>query len=353
MKKIIFILVSFLINKTGFAVCDSGKIKFESNEYSFCNNANTWISMKSNAVDFCSAPLAGKKKYASNIYQFCDGSLWYSMKGNVLSSCLGSEAGKMTYATNIMKFCDGTNWYNMTGVQCSSLNTYNAPQFASLVYYWPITGSGNITNGASIPVNIGSNSITASMPANPPYSYGLGKVDNSLDVKTATNILNLGDPSELQDFTTVTFSGWIKLNSNAAGMIFRKDDNNGYRGEWLDINSGSGKIGLAVVYGSGNTRRYTNQIPANGTWFHFVVTNDISLGHLGIRIYINGVEVTTYLVNATGGGGHSSDVGLNAYIGSSNGTGFLDGSLDEFAVWRTILTPAEVASLYSVYSGCL
>ncbi len=78
-----------------------------------------------------------------------------------------------------------------------------------------------------------------------------------------------------------------------------------------------------------------------GTWNHWVFTKNASSGIM--RIYKNGVKWHE------GSGKNRSMSGVTEFILGANtqGTGNFDGSIDEFAVWDTILSDADISLLSS------
>ena len=75
-------------------------------------------------------------------------------------------------------------------------------------------------------------------------------------------------------------------------------------------------------------------------WHHLVVTKSGASVHL----YQDGVEVTGTVTNRTLTNGTAQLV-----LGARRGTAsaFLDGLLDEVAIYKTALTPAQVAAHYA------
>lgn len=89
--------------------------------------AYSWFLMDFGTVSACTAADEGKVRYASNIYQYCDGNNWNTMKRSAISNavvtgaggvnCVAGLAGKQTFLTiagiGTMIFCDGNSWYSM------------------------------------------------------------------------------------------------------------------------------------------------------------------------------------------------------------------------------------------------
>lgn len=73
-----------------------------------------------------------------------------------------------------------------------------------------------------------------------------------------------------------------------------------------------------------------------------------------VKIYVNGAEVPSYWYEDNAIGTRESDAAEPFDIGvHRHGTEeHLRGRLDHVAIWNTVLTPAEVASLYATQSSC-
>ena len=75
-------------------------------------------------------------------------------------------------------------------------------------------------------------------------------------------------------------------------------------------------------------------------WHHIVATKNGA----AVRIYIDGVDVTGVVTNRTLTDG-SAPLILGARRGTSSA--FLDGFLDEVAIYKSILSPAQVVAHYA------
>ncbi|MFC1682039.1 PQQ-binding-like beta-propeller repeat protein [Nanoarchaeota archaeon] len=159
------------------------------------------------------------------------------------------------------------------------------------------------------------------------------------------------------DLTEYTISHWIKYNSLS-------DDNDGIysyvRHEpgsnnvntyfWLDVNGDWFEGGLTrFVFGfSDSLGSYTDHFyeftPEIDRWYNFVQVKDEN----NMKLYIDGVEVysgeETRIPNNLGN--QFLDLGKHRID-----SGYLDGSLDEFAIWNRVLTPEEIKNIH--YRGDL
>jgi concanavalin A-like lectin/glucanase superfamily protein len=92
-----------------------------------------------------------------------------------------------------------------------------------------------------------------------------------------------------------------------------------------------------------------------GQWVHMVVAWDGSLASTaGLKTYINGVEVTSYVAGGLGSGSHTTDAGQLLHIAhnqtcnSLSGCGYFNGKLDDVRIYNRALSPTEVQQLYKL-----
>jgi len=93
----------------------------------------------------------------------------------------------------------------------------------------------------------------------------------------------------------------------------------------------------------------TNEIISVDAWHHIAVTFD-STGDRLARIYLDGVE-TTYTTQTAGAGAEPDDSGSGWFFGGDTGGDSVDASIAEVAIWNTVLTPAQIATLASSTTG--
>ena len=131
---------------------------------------------------------------------------------------------------------------------------------------------------------------------------------------------------------------------------------------WLGPNSSNQRLRLQYSV-PGGTDRLTlltdvGTVPADGNWYHIVVTFDGSSNGLleatpyTLKIYIDGSEVSTTSSTFSQGGGVADTDGPiePVYVGfGRNPSGFhLRGSrIDEFGYWNQELTSSQVSNVYN------
>ena len=168
-----------------------------------------------------------------------------------------------------------------------------------------------------------------------------------------------------------SYSLWFKpvsassVNPNNQSIFFAFSDftftNSSYIDlRWLGPASGNQRLRLQYA-GTGGTNRLSilspaNQIPADGSWYHIVVTYDGSANGLvsgtsSLKIYINGSAVTTSEFGTQGGGLSDAEEPIDpVYVGFGRNPGgfhLRDSLIDEFGYWNQELTSSQVSNVYN------
>ena len=130
-----------------------------------------------------------------------------------------------------------------------------------------------------------------------------------------------------------TISAWIKPDSVSDGTIY---SGNGYE---MLLRPSSGKLQM-FAGGSGNKEITDDVCIVVDVWHYVVGTWDGS----NVKLYVNGVLKSS----STTGTLDNPDVGAGM-IGrhSTASQNFFNGSMGQVAIWNTVLTPAEVTTLYA------
>lgn len=143
-----------------------------------------------------------------------------------------------------------------------------------------------------------------------------------------------------------TIAGMIKLSGDTHYGIVQQDNGGGGTGGPVitRVNSAGGRK-LRLYRSDGSlVCESTVAIPEN-VWVHFVVTKSGST----VKIYINGVDVTGTVTNATMNAGAN---GRFTLFSSPLAASAFQGGADEFSVWNgTALTYRQVQDLYAASAG--
>jgi hypothetical protein len=230
------------------------------------------------------------------------------------------------------------------------------PITQDLVVHLPFDSNSNDTSGRN---NNGTPEVqpeieNGTLPAHDAANKAIGA--GSINLKLGQHVL-LGNPEDLNfgTDTDFTFSFWVWGASPAAwtgdpSFIGNKNWNAG------------GNPGYVVATGSGGSwkwnwaappgpRRDTLSFPnvADGQWHNIVVSHDRD----GLAyFYVDGVLRATITIANDG------DINALAHYIGQDGTGrygfdndlgarFVDIRLDDFGIWRRLLTPQEAASIFA------
>ena len=180
---------------------------------------------------------------------------------------------------------------------------------------------------------------------------------NSVSGYTVKNSLRFNEASDDKltksiagvNTTQLTISFWTKRTSGANPdnyVIFTSENN---AGQYLFIDFGTPYMGVQI--GGTSNRRITNRVFRDpSAWYHVVITFDSTQATASdrIKIYINGVQETSFSTSTTGMSQNSNlptiSSTLNYAIGDYSGqTGFgYDGYISEFyAIYGQALTPSS------------
>ncbi len=224
--------------------------------------------------------------------------------------------------------------YSCVSNQCSD---ELPPLTSGLVGYWPF----NETSGTSA-ADLSGNNNTATL--NGGVTVNLAeKVGKAVSLDGIDGYVAANDSASLDIENQVSLGAWVKLDTlNGPGsypnIIGKSAD---YAGYFLYSQGDGGYIEFSINNACG-----VNFQPPTGEWFYLFATYNGSVS----KIYKNGILQSSISC--------SQIIGLNdnpLIIGQHyNGTGdygFLDGSVDEMAIWNRALSPAEITNLYNGGAG--
>jgi glucose/arabinose dehydrogenase len=199
--------------------------------------------------------------------------------------------------------------------------------------YWRLDDSGSTAAD-----QMGSNSGTYSAGVTRGQPGATADGDTAVDLNGTSGYISVNDASALRLADgPFTLEAWV--NRPTLGATYPGDQE-----QVFDKNDGGYQINIQnnVVYfdqaGIGTIARATTTMGTG--WHHIVATKNGATVH----IYQDGVEVTGPVTNKTLTDG-SAKLVLGARRGTS--TAFLDGQLDEVAIYRTALSAAQVAAHYA------
>ena len=203
-----------------------------------------------------------------------------------------------------------------------------------LVGWWPFNGNANDESGNGNNGTVNGATLTTDRFGNTDKAYNFDGVDDFINI-SATNGLS---PSN-----GLSMAAWIKWNGSNGitnhQYIFQIAPNpNGY----ITVND-DGTIAVNVLNCNCSTDIGIDLVINLNTWYHVVLTYDLSLGEM--MMYLNGnlIGQTTenifsyYTVNNT-----PSRFG-NYYFNSH----YFKGLLDDAALYNRAITPQEINDLYN------
>jgi hypothetical protein len=184
------------------------------------------------------------------------------------------------------------------------------------------------------------------------YSLSFDGTDDYVDVGSIDSALSP---------TTFSYSVWFKIDTTKQDIHSIIAQDNGYttpnttRGFFLIFdnrsNTSNNRIS-ASVYGSGSIvykdLRFNELDTPDDNWHHFALTCDIA--NDTYQAYLDGSSITPSFSQDGSGGAPSSmyQNNLDLYIGSSARSDRpLKGNVDEVALFNSILSSSEAASLYN------
>lgn len=153
--------------------------------------------------------------------------------------------------------------------------------------------------------------------------------DNALQFDGVNDYVVLNTFLEISNQRTI--SAWVNQNSIFNGMLFGNTVNSDY----ILLNNATN---IQVILG-GVLKNFTTSTRTQNTWYNYVFVYNSGV----VDLYINGV-----FENQQSGFGTSN---LN-YLGRWRSAGFyLNGKLDEVAVWNTALSATDISNLYNSGNG--
>lgn len=208
---------------------------------------------------------------------------------------------------------------------------------ASLVGYWPLNGNAVAT--------MGTNGDLTGAPA--AAADRAGTAGAALAFNGSTQYVSVPGGGGLNGAASGTIALWARWNSafqdadccGTYGAITARQSNGLFSDNILALNAANPATAKLVWKQTGATSTLiTSSLTVGTAWRHIAIT--FSPG--GSTLYINGVAQGT----ATGSplnNNAATPLSLGAWAG--DGAGFMNGTLDDVAVWNAPLSAAQIAEL--------
>ncbi|MFQ5406302.1 MAG: LamG-like jellyroll fold domain-containing protein [Candidatus Micrarchaeia archaeon] len=285
------------------------------------------------------------------------------LKGHGVSKGFALENSTLWFKTkaDISASSNDSNYYvyyNNSGADSAPVNTSAVFQKIDLsdeldnglVSFWHMDeGSGQFLNDSGSGNNngtLGANSGSASDdPAWQNENSSIDGLQTNFSSGSQLHFDGSNDYVLVQDNPVfhwedgeVTAAMWIKpRNLSTTPIFFTKTDYNSGYWNGFDIRLQSSKVRV-VTNATSDRDVWGTTVLEENTWYHVAVTID----NTNAKIYLNGNEDATESTVA-----YNLTNTLNLYIGSYNSPDyFLNGSIDEVALWNRSLSASEIKALY-------
>ena len=235
----------------------------------------------------------------------------------------GLTGGTFSAGSGLVFVDSGTNTGSSTGeidLSASTVASY------TITYDTTSSGSSVCPNTSTQTVE-----ITASGIAN----------NYSMNFDGVNDYINVGNDSSLDISGNLTISSWVRIDSPHQNYhaILSKITSTDRNYEILVRSSGQ------ISFYTSNTEFNTSSqsIPIN-TWTHIAVSVESGATN-GVKFYFNGVQDSTIGTQTIIANTANLNIGRRA-----TGSFYMDGSIDEVAIWNTALTDSQIQSIYDATS---
>ena len=280
----------------------------------------------------------------------------------------GGSQGGFNVTLNTLKIYDNASVVSTTTSAAPPVNTRYEEVDTRKIYRWAdSTDKTNICNYWKMDSSTNTDTATTANG----YTNGLGKDGSNSNITVSTSDKKIGTASyefngassstskctygsasdwkflHNGDNWSATF--WAKLDSLSGGgeILSTMTGNNGNEtGMHFYLHpDGGGEFTMQVFNGSGapfpiNTT--VNSVFTTGTWNHYAVT----FNGTTVTVYKDGVLKGTITKGSAGLGSGNPTYTLHMGDAGDGAVGELDGKLDDFAIWKTVLSASFIKELY-------
>lgn len=195
----------------------------------------------------------------------------------------------------------------------------------------------------------GTSAYDGTSSANTSTMTTTGKIDNGFSFDGSKTI-DLGSNSGLKFVHDMSVCAWIKTTGTLQNIGGNRENATPYNG-WRLGTTSSGFLLFLVDGGASSTKSVNSGVVVNDNAWNFVC--GVREEGVGLRAYVNGVlsgntvDLNTYDI---GTGADNTMIGDIPLISLDNGDPY-EGLIDNFAVYDSALTAAQVAGLYNNGAG--
>lgn len=222
----------------------------------------------------------------------------------------------------------------------------NAPKAAAWILPEHDDTDASLQNGVAARYRLSATPTVTAGDAPKPMPVGTLNPDAGRATGAITtgsgNYVDLGNIGDFDTKSSFSYGAWINPQGNGAPLS-KMDSGNNYRG-W-DLFLAGGRIATHIInmWPANALKIIAKPMLPNNQWSHVFVTYDGSAKPEGMRFYINGKQVEFDVeANALTG---TIRTGVTAKIGTRTGADAFAGKVDDVAIYKRVLTPAEVANL--------
>jgi len=154
-----------------------------------------------------------------------------------------------------------------------------------------------------------------------------------------------------------SYSVWINVpGEHSTQWITSKSgafDLGSYHYEWELLVRYNGQVRFILYFNDTNTDYITmdvTDILSVDTWYHIVITYDLTLAKTGFRMYVNNIRKTDgdgATVTLTGSWGTASNTMNPMYLARNSGVDYAAMYIDEVSIWDKVLSAAHIEDLYN------
>lgn len=186
------------------------------------------------------------------------------------------------------------------------------------------------------------------------FLFVLAVAAGSRSFNGTTDLITVAANARINDLSPLTILCWQRpVNTGeVAGRYIDKGGNTA----WFIVTGGHD---FRVLFSGNDVLRTTqsSQNPAN-TWTHLAATWDGSTNGTGIRLYANGVEVTSYSATGNATGSRDSDAAADLIIGNNAAASrTYNGRISHLQIYNRELSAGEITTLMhkpgKILSGCV
>jgi hypothetical protein len=158
-----------------------------------------------------------------------------------------------------------------------------------------------------------------------------------------SSYVDLGNVGDFDTKDAFSYSVWVNPANGNGVPLSRMDSKSNYRGWDLYISGSKPAVHIINSWPANGLKVISRATIPNGQWSHIAVTYDGSAKPEGLKIYINSKPVETDVeTNSLSG---SIRTPVSAKIGTRTGSDGYRGKVEDVALYRRALTPAEVATM--------